>query len=143
MDGAYITIPFDVEKIYGTKGRLKVKATFEGHPYRGSLANMGTGHILIVRKDIRAAIEKKAGDKIQVTLEPDTEPREVIVPEDLAGAFRKSAKAKSFFEKLSYTNKKEYAVWITSAKKPETRERRVQDTIKKLLKGMKNPSQKE
>ncbi|HEY9008276.1 MAG TPA: DUF1905 domain-containing protein [Ohtaekwangia sp.] len=47
MDAAFVSIPFDVEKVYGTKGQVKVKATFDGHPYRGVLANMGTGcHVI-------------------------------------------------------------------------------------------------
>jgi hypothetical protein len=65
MDTAFITIPFDVEKAYGTKGQVKVKATFDGYPYRGVIANMGIGcHILGLRKDIRAAIGKTVGDKV-------------------------------------------------------------------------------
>jgi hypothetical protein len=54
MDTAYISIPFDVEKVYGTKGQVKVKAWFNDHLYRGVLANMGTGcHIIGLRKDVR------------------------------------------------------------------------------------------
>jgi uncharacterized protein YdeI (YjbR/CyaY-like superfamily) len=57
-------------------------------------------------------------------------------------AFSKNQKAKTFFDTLSFTNRKEYAVWITSARKEETREKRLQETIKKLLAGLKNPSAK-
>jgi Domain of unknown function (DUF1905)/Bacteriocin-protection, YdeI or OmpD-Associated len=141
MDTAFITIPFDVEKKYGTKGQVKVKATFDGHPYRGVIANMGTGcHILGLRKDIRASIGKTVGDKVVVTIEKDTEERVVDVPDDLKKALEKSKSAQSFYDTLSFTNRKEYAVWISSAKKTETRERRLTETIKKLLAGKKNPS---
>lgn len=52
--GAYVEIPFDVEEAYGARGQVKIKATFDGHPYRGSIAPMGKGcHILIVRKDVQ------------------------------------------------------------------------------------------
>ena len=143
MDTAFISIPFDVEETYGTKGQVKVKAKFDGHLYRGILANMGTGcHVIIVRKDVREAIGKKVGDKIKVEIEPDTEERIVDVPDDLKKALSKSKKAQEFFETLSFTNRKEYAVWVSSAKKEETRERRVSDSIQKLLKGKKNPSEK-
>jgi hypothetical protein len=141
MDTAFITIPFDVEKVYGTKGQVKVKATFDGHPYRGVIANMGTGcHIIGVKKDIRKAIEKAIGDRISVTIEKDTEERVVEMPEDLQSALLKSRKAKDFFDTLSYTNRKEYAVWVSSAKRQETREKRLAESIKKLLAGKKNPS---
>jgi hypothetical protein len=143
LDATHVSVPFDVEKIYGTKGQVKVKAWFDGQPYRGVLANMGTGcHIIIVRKDIRNAIGKVAGESIKVELELDLEARVVNIPLDLENAFSKSRLAKNFFDTLSYTNRKEYVVWITSAKKNETRARRVETSIQKLLAGMKNPSHK-
>jgi hypothetical protein len=143
IDGSFVFVPFDVEKVYGTKGQVKVKAWFDGYPYRGILANMGMGsHMIIVRKDIRQAIGKNPGDKITVELELDTEERVVEVPDDLKKMLALSGKAEQFFNSLSYTNRKEYVVWITAAKKMETREKRLSDTIQKLLKGKKNPAQK-
>jgi hypothetical protein len=143
MDTAFISVPFDVETIFGKKGHVKVKATFDGFPYRGLLANMGTGcHTIGVRKDIRAAIGKQVGDIVDVTLTLDTEERTIDVPDDLLKAFNKTKKAQTLFETLSFTNKKEYVNWITSAKKTETREKRIQETIEKLINGRKNPSQK-
>lgn len=68
IDGAYVEIPFDVKAEFG-KGRVPVHATFDGHPYDGSLVRMGTPcHIIGIRKDIRAQIGKQAGDTIKVTL---------------------------------------------------------------------------
>ncbi len=68
IDGAYIEIPFDVREVYN-KGRVKVHATFDGHPYDGSLVRMKTPcHIIGVLKDIRASINKQPGDTIHVTL---------------------------------------------------------------------------
>ena len=143
MDTAYVSIPFDVEKVYGTKGQVKVKAWFDGAPYRGVLANMGTGcHVILVRKDIRAAIGKNVGDTIRVEIERDTEERVVEIPEQLAKALAKNKKAGNFFDSLSYTNRKEYARWISDAKKDETRTKRLEATVEKLLAGKKNPSEK-
>ncbi len=69
LDGAYIDIPFDVKKEFG-KGRVPVFATFDGEPYEGSLVRMNTpGHIIGIRKDIRAKIGKQADDTIKVTIE--------------------------------------------------------------------------
>lgn len=68
MDAAYIDIPLDVRAAFG-RGRVPVHATFDGEPYDGSLVRMGTpGHILGIRKDIRARIGKQAGDVVRVTL---------------------------------------------------------------------------
>ena len=68
IDGAYIEIPFDVKAEFG-KGRVPVIATFEGEIYRGSLVRMKTpGHIIGIRKDIRAKIGKQPGNIIKVTI---------------------------------------------------------------------------
>jgi uncharacterized protein YdeI (YjbR/CyaY-like superfamily) len=104
---------------------------------------MGTGsHVILVRKDIRAAIGKNVGDTVRVEIERDTEERVVDIPEPLAKALAKNKKASDFFDSLSYTNRKEYARWISEAKKEETRTKRLEATIEKLLTGKKNPSEK-
>ncbi len=69
MDGAYVEIPFDVKTEFG-KGRVPVLATFDGVAYTGSIVKMGTPcHILGIRKDIRAKINKQAGDMVLVTIQ--------------------------------------------------------------------------
>lgn len=74
--GAFVRVPIDIRKEFG-KGRLKVHASFDGIPYDGSVVNMGVKnsdgticYILGVRKDIRKAVNKGAGDKIHVIIEP-------------------------------------------------------------------------
>jgi len=73
QDAAYIAVPIDIKAEFG-KGRLKVRATFDGEPYDGSIVNMGVKntdgsicYIIGIRKDIRAKIGKQAGDAIRVT----------------------------------------------------------------------------
>lgn len=69
IDGAYIEFPYDVHEEF-EKGRVKVNATFDGVAYQGSLVRMGTpGHIIGVRKDIRAEIGKQPGDMVLVTIQ--------------------------------------------------------------------------
>ena len=68
LDGAYVEIPFDVKAAFG-RLRVPVHATFDGYPNQGSLVRMGTpGHILGLRKEIRAAIGKQPGDRVTVAL---------------------------------------------------------------------------
>lgn len=69
IDGAYVDFPYDVRALFG-KGRVKVHATFDGVPYDGSLVRMKTpGHIIGLRKDIRAQIGKQPGDTVMVTIQ--------------------------------------------------------------------------
>lgn len=131
--GTYVVIPFNVKELYGTGAQVRVKATFDGHPYRGSLAPMGGGqHILGIKKDIREAIGKDIGDSVHVTVERDTEPRVVTVPQDFEQALRSHSKVKEAFDKFSYTHQKEYVQWIEEAKKPETRQRRIERAMEMI-----------
>ncbi|HAB59739.1 MAG TPA: DUF1905 domain-containing protein [Lachnospiraceae bacterium] len=69
IDGAYVEFPYDVKQEFG-KGRVKVKATFDGVEYEGSLVRMKTPcHIIGLRKDIRASIHKQPGDMVKVTIQ--------------------------------------------------------------------------
>ena len=133
--GAFVDIPFDVEKEFGSK-KPKVKAMIEGIPYRGTLVRMGSeSHMLIILKGIREQIGKDFGDEIKVTMEEDTEPRVIEVPADLLKELKKDKDAKAFFDKLAYTHQKEYVKWIEEAKKEETRQARIVKTIEMLKQG--------
>jgi hypothetical protein len=140
--GAFITVPFDVEQTFGSK-RPKVKITFDGEPYRGTLVRMGAEcHMAPILKEIRKTIGKDIGDSVKITIEPDLEPRVVEVPELLQKGFRKSSKAKAAFEGLSYTHQREYAKWITEAKLEATRISRAEKAIAMLEAGTKTPASK-
>jgi len=72
--GAYIEFPYDIKTEFG-KGRVKVRATFDGEPYDGSIVNMGVKnpdgsicYIIGIRKDIRAKIRKQAGHSVRVAI---------------------------------------------------------------------------
>jgi hypothetical protein len=133
--GAYVSVPFDVEQVFGKK-RVKVLAKIEGVPYRGSLVRMGTEcHLLPVLKEIRQQIEKSIGDEIEVTVEEDTQPRQVAVPPDLQQAMTADSVALVIFERLAYTHQKEYVQWIEQARRPQTRVARIAKTVEMLKQG--------
>jgi hypothetical protein len=130
--GAYVTIPFDVEKTFGKK-RVKIKATIDGAPYRGTLVRMGSPqHMLLVLKEIRERIGKSFGDKVTIELEEDIEPRQVEVPPDLQSALEADPPSQATFNQLSYTHQREYVRWIMEAKRDQTRQRRIQQAIEML-----------
>lgn len=135
--GAYVEVPFDVEAAFGSK-KPRVKATFEGAPYRGMLTRMGTEHhVLIILKEIRQKINKTFGDEVNITVELDTEPRVIELPAELKKAFKTEKEAKAFFDKLSYTHQREYVMWINEAKREETRQSRIFKAVEMLKQGKK------
>jgi len=129
--GAFVAVPADVVAALGGKARIPVQATFDGVPYRGSIASMGGGPILGILKAIRTELGKAPGDTVAVTVEADTEPRSVTVPDDLAAALAESGLTE-VFGKLTYSHQREYVSWIDEAKRPETRAKRVAGTVERL-----------
>lgn len=130
--GAFVRVPFDVEKAFGKK-RVPVIAMINGEPYRGTLVRMGEPHhMLIVLKGIRQKIGKDIGDEVEVVLEEDTQPCVVQVPEDFQRALKSAPVAKVAFEKMSYTHQKEYVNAILEAKHESTRRERITKSIEML-----------
>lgn len=141
--GVYAEVPFNVEEVFGNKGRVPITALIEGEPYKGSLMNMGTGcHIFPVLKAIREKIGKQIGDTVHVQIERDTKERVVDMPDELEQLLAANPIAKQFFDGLSFTNRKEYARWISDAKREETKQTRLTQTLEKLSAGKKNPTEK-
>lgn len=137
--GAYVLFPYDTEKEFGVKGRVPIKAAFDGVVYTGSLLKCGPSqHMLGLLKSIREQIGKQPGDTISVELWKDEAERTVEVPAALEAAMKKEGVFDSF-EKLNYTHRKEYCRWITEAKKEETRTARLKKAIEMLKKGIKTP----
>jgi bifunctional DNA-binding transcriptional regulator/antitoxin component of YhaV-PrlF toxin-antitoxin module len=137
--GAYVLFPYDTEKEFATKGRVPVKATFNGVPYTGSLIKYGKPqHVLGVPKAIREQIGKGPGDTIEIVIWRDENVRTLEVPAQFETLMRKEG-VLPFFEKLSYTHRKEYCRWITEAKKEETRLKRLGKAIEMLKKRVKTP----
>ena len=134
LNAAYVEPPFDVKEVFGSK-RVKVKATFDGVEYRGSVVNMGGCYMLGLTQEMRNKIGKGFGDEVFVTLEKDVEERLVEVPEDFATAMNCNEIAVSTFKSLSFTAQKEYVVWITSAKREATRSERIIKAVALLSEG--------
>lgn len=138
-EACLIGIPFDVEKTFGTRGRVPVRGTLGGASFRGSLFPMGGRHIFVVNRGLRAASGVRGGETVSVTMERDTEPRVVTPPADFARALDDNAEARAVWDKLSYTHRREHVEHVEGAKRPETRRRRIEKSIALLAAGRKEP----
>ena len=137
--GAFVLFPYDTEKAFGTKGRVPVRATLDGEPETTSLVKYGSPqHMLVVLKEIRDKLGKVPGDSVEVVLWKDAVERVLEVPPEFKKQMEKE-KLLPFFEKLSYTHRKEYCRWLTEAKKEETRQARLLKAIEMLKKKVKTP----
>ena len=112
--------------------RFPVRVTIGGYSWRTSVARMRGEFLVGLSREVRAGAGVEAGDSVEVLIELDSEVREVDVPDALASALAGDEDALCAFEALSFTHRKEYARWIAEAKREETRERRVAETLDRL-----------
>jgi hypothetical protein len=127
-----IHVPPEVVDALGTGKRPSVRVTIGDYSYLSTVATMNGVYMLPVSAEVRAQAGVQSGDHVEVGLELDATPREVVVPDDLAMALAADEAAKTFFDSLSYSNKRRIVLPIEDAKTEETRQRRIAKSIEKL-----------
>jgi len=127
-----IEVPPEVVEGLGGGKRPKVNVTINGKTYRSSVAVMGGTFMVGVSAENRALTGVAGGDVVEVTLELDTAPREVEVPEDFAAALEVVPDAKAAFARQSYSHQRAHVDAINAAKAPETRRRRIDKAVETL-----------
>lgn len=135
-----LAIPFEVLRVYGTQGRVPVYATLDGYTFRTWLkpyqdAKGQVQHYLVMRREMRDAINKQAGENVCVIMQLDTDERVVDVPEDFQLMLDNMLLAKRLFDTLSYTRRREYICWINDAGTLDARTKRMRKVIALLTEG--------
>ncbi|HEX4059817.1 MAG TPA: YdeI/OmpD-associated family protein [Streptosporangiaceae bacterium] len=115
--------------------RFPVVAAVNGYTWRTSVARMGGEFLVGLSREVREGAGVQSDDEVEVSLELDTAPREVEVPEALAAALADDPEAAASFGRLAFTHRKEFARWVAEAKREETRQRRVQQAIEMIRAG--------
>ena len=132
-----IRIPFDVAEVWGTRGRLQVKGTINGFPFRSSVFPAGHGtHRLLVNKQMQAAAGVRAGLSARFRLQPDTEERTVLVPPELRRVLKQDRALPGWFDRLNYSMRKYLVARVTASSNAETRARRADQVGEQLLAAM-------
>ncbi len=127
-----ICIPDEIVESFEAGKKPPVKVTIKGYTFRSTIAVMGGKYMVGISAEHRAGAKVNGGDKIEVTLELDTEPRVVDIPPDLKKALNKNPNAKKNFEALSYSKKQGFVIPVKEAKTEETKQRRIEKTIAAL-----------
>jgi len=133
LDGKTATsleVPSSVVHALGPSRRPPVRITVGGHTYRTTVAAYGNQFFVPLNRENRTAAGVKAGDTVAVTIEIDDAIRVVEVPDDFAKAMK--AKQRTFFDALAFSHQREYVQWIASAKRADTRARRVERAVEML-----------
>lgn len=140
-----IVIPAEIVESFGAGKKPPVIVTMKGYSYRNTVAVMGgtakgsseAKFMVGISAEHRKGANVAGGETLEVTIELDTEPRTVSVPEDLQQALENDPAARQTFEALSYTYRKECARMLEDAKTSETRQRRLDKMIANLADGKK------
>lgn len=131
-------IPFDVAKAWPERRGRRVRGSIAGFAFRTSLFPdpRGAGHLIVVNKKMQAAAQAGPGARVRITLEPDLEEREALLPSELAGELAGDRRLKKWFEQLSPATRYEIAKYAGEPKTAETRRKRAQKLAERLFLAM-------
>ena len=127
-----LEVPQEVLEALGGGKRPAVTITINGHSWKSRVAIMRGRYLLGLSNANRKAAGVATGDQIEVEVELDVEPRVVAEPADFARALDADPAARAAYDRLSYGHKREHVLAIDSAKKPETRMRRIEKALAML-----------
>ena len=128
-----IEVPTNILEQLGGGKKPLVVVSLNDYSYRSAVAKMADKFMISLSADNRKNASLKGGDKVEVTLELDTAPRTVEIPDELQTALDKNKTAKAAFEKLAPSKRKAMVVLISEAKTEETKVRRIAKAIESLL----------
>ncbi|QLY31696.1 YdeI/OmpD-associated family protein [Nocardia huaxiensis] len=127
-----LEVPPEVVEALGEGARPPVTITINGHTWKSRVALMRGRYLLGLSNANRQAAGVEIGEEVEVDLELDTEPRVIVEPADFTAALDADPVARAAYDKLAYSRKREHVHAIESAKKPETRQRRIEKAIATL-----------
>ena len=127
-----LEVPQQVVEALGPGQRPRVIITINGHSWRSRVAIMRGRYLLGLSNADREAAGVVTGEEVEIELEFDPEPPALVVPPDFALALAADSVARAAYDRLSHSRKREHVRAIESAKKPDTRKRRIEKALATL-----------
>jgi hypothetical protein len=133
----YVQVPVIRREARRPFGWVKVKGSIDGYKIKHyHLMPMGNGKLFLpVKAEIRKMLGKSQGDRVHVVLYADNEPLEI--PDEMMHCLKDEPLALKFFKSLTESQRKYYIDWIYSARKEDTKVKRLAETVNRLLQGLK------
>ena len=137
---ALLTLPESASTKLPSQGATMVEGTIDGFPFRAALEPNGNGgHRLKLSKAIRDGAGVDADDTARVEITRLGEEPEIRVPVELRETLGAASQAQETWEDITPLARRDWILWITTAKKPETRSRRIESDCDKLASGERRP----
>lgn len=127
-----IWIPAEAISALGSSKKPKVAVSLNGYTYRTTVAVYGDEFVVPLNAEHRSAARVTAGERHEITLTLDLEPRTVDVPDDLREALAAQPGANERFDSLAYSHRKEHVRSVNDARSDETRKRRIAAVVSKV-----------
>jgi hypothetical protein len=124
-----LEVPPEIVEALGGGKRPAVTITINGHSWKSRVAIMRGRYLLGLSNANRQAAGVMTGEEVEVEVEIDAEPLAVVEPADFARALDADPVARTVYDRLSYSRKREHVLAIESAKKAETRMRRIEKVL--------------
>jgi Bacteriocin-protection, YdeI or OmpD-Associated/Domain of unknown function (DUF1905) len=132
----FLVLPKAASGRLPTRSMTTVQGALNGRPFRATLEPDGQrSHWLKVTKAMREGAGADVGDLVEVEIMPSGDPLEPKVPPDLRKALAAAPKARAVWSDITPIARRDWILWITSAKRPETRVRRVENACDMLAGG--------
>ena len=133
----YIVLPFDPNKVWGSRERYHVRGTINGMGVRGALEQFGKGYFLPLGPAYRRGAGLHLGDPVSVVLMPEG-PQSEALAADIVTALKADPEAASFFDGLATFYRKKYLRWIDATRRsPEVRAQRIAELVELMKAGKK------
>ena len=128
-------VPFDIDKTWPTRNRLRIRGDVNGFPFRSSLFPIpgGQGYMVLVNKKMQTGAKAHRGDKVRITLEPDFEERKAVMPPELAAVLKSDRMLHKWFDSLSEYTRRTVCAMIGEPKNPETRQRQAERLAERMM----------
>jgi uncharacterized protein YdeI (YjbR/CyaY-like superfamily) len=127
-------VPFEPAKVWKQRVRLRVRGEINDFPFRTSLfpARAG-GFFLLVNRAMQAGAGAGPGDTADFRLEPDLDPREAELPDELAVLLDEERGLREWYDALTESMRREIGKWVLGVKTDEARLRRAEQMAERLL----------
>jgi hypothetical protein len=134
---SFLTLPKNASAKLPSRGMTAIEGTINGFPFQATLQPDGQkSHWLKVDRKLCEAAGAEAGDTVTLEIAPAAEEPEPTVPADLRKALAAAApKARALWSEITPIARRDWIHWITSAKQPETRARRIKNACSMLAAG--------
>src|SRR6266571_3652055 len=119
LNWVIVRIPFDVSKVWGTRGKVRVKGEINGFAFRASVFPTSKGyHCMLIKRSIQIGANASVGQIVRFRIVPDTAKPVAVVPPELQRILKEDRSFRRWFDELSFSMRKWICDWIVNVKNP-------------------------